>query len=276
MPVPCGRCPKCVNARVNSWAFRISRELEVSKNPLFITLTYDDNHLVYGDDGATLYKRHLQLFFKRLRKFYSKIYPNERLRYYACGEYGTRFGRPHYHILLFNLLQPDLVDKCWGNGFTLTLPLQDGGIPYVLKYMAKSSFARTDGRQPPFSLMSKGLGSNYIYNTDGSFTANARFHYASLDNSFVRVDGKFKLSIPKYYRDKLYTDSSPITKEDLSDFVKRFFVLEKEKFDLYSQHFPDLSNDEIENILINVERNVSYPKRLNEVFSSLIVWFFIV
>lgn len=55
-----------------------------------ITLTYSDEHL--PRDGVQ--KRDLQLFFKRLRKDHS-------VRYFACGEYGDRFSRPHYHALLF-------------------------------------------------------------------------------------------------------------------------------------------------------------------------------
>lgn len=50
-----------------------------------------------GHDGdiAVLCKRDLILFNKRLRKHFT----NEKLRYYAVGEYGPEHFRPHYHII---------------------------------------------------------------------------------------------------------------------------------------------------------------------------------
>lgn len=47
-----------------------------------------------------LNKRDIQLFIKRLRKNISK-YSNEKIRYYAVGEYGPVHFRPHFHILLW-------------------------------------------------------------------------------------------------------------------------------------------------------------------------------
>ena len=58
-------------------------------------VTYEDNQV------AVLVNRHLQLFIKRFRKYVSKNY-NEKIRYYAIGEYGTQSFRPHWHILFFH------------------------------------------------------------------------------------------------------------------------------------------------------------------------------
>lgn len=41
-----------------------------------------------------------QRFMKRFRKNLNK-YSDEKVRYYACGEYGPRTFRPHFHCLLF-------------------------------------------------------------------------------------------------------------------------------------------------------------------------------
>lgn len=57
-------------------------------------VTYEDNQV------AVLVNRHLQLFIKRFRKYVSQNY-NEKIRYYAIGEYGTQSLRPHWHILFF-------------------------------------------------------------------------------------------------------------------------------------------------------------------------------
>ena len=57
-------------------------------------VTYENNQV------AVLVNRHLQLFIKRFRKYVSQRY-NEKIRYYAIGEYGTQSLRPHWHILFF-------------------------------------------------------------------------------------------------------------------------------------------------------------------------------
>lgn len=57
-------------------------------------VTYENNQV------AVLVNRHLQLFIKRFRKYVSQYY-NEKIRYYAVGEYGVQSLRPHWHILFF-------------------------------------------------------------------------------------------------------------------------------------------------------------------------------
>ena len=63
--VPCGKCPECAKAKLNAWLFRLDNELGYSTSCYFTTLTYDDEHLSYGDGVPTLCKRDVQLFFKR-------------------------------------------------------------------------------------------------------------------------------------------------------------------------------------------------------------------
>lgn len=57
-------------------------------------VSYEDNQV------AVLVYRHLQLFIKRFRKYVSTHY-NEKIRYYAVGEYGVQSLRPHWHLLFF-------------------------------------------------------------------------------------------------------------------------------------------------------------------------------
>lgn len=64
---------------------------EKYESNLFITLTYDDDHvpLSTGRDPETgelfttytLDKRHWQLFMKRLRKWHDEVYPDRKLRF---------------------------------------------------------------------------------------------------------------------------------------------------------------------------------------------------
>lgn len=96
----CGHCELCRAKKSNEYSFRASCETYTyPDNPLFVTLTYSPKYL--PSDGLEL--SHLQNFFKRLRfRLKEYGYPTD-FRYLAVGEYGGKFGRPHYHIIFWNL-----------------------------------------------------------------------------------------------------------------------------------------------------------------------------
>lgn len=79
------------------------RTLGVRNNSLSWYDFVDNNYLGlhHSDCVPFLYYPDLQRFIKRLRKLIAKIFPYEKIRYYAIGEYGTSSYRPHWHILLF-------------------------------------------------------------------------------------------------------------------------------------------------------------------------------
>lgn len=122
--VPCGTCYHCRQTKINSWVTRMYAHLEDFKNAYFITLTYrsfspnlhDAEKLVLSKLGDSAYildsknetnrycyspslliKKHYQNFIKRLRR-YTKI---DDISYVISGEYGKKYGRPHFHAILF-------------------------------------------------------------------------------------------------------------------------------------------------------------------------------
>lgn len=101
VPIPCGQCLECRLNHAQQWADRCTMEAMKYKYNWFITLTYDDDH--YPVNGS-LNIGDLQNFMKRLRK----KFPDYKVRYFACGEYGDTSLRPHYHMALFNLPLNDL------------------------------------------------------------------------------------------------------------------------------------------------------------------------
>lgn len=128
----------------------------------FITLTYADKYL-----PPTLQRGDLQWFFKRLRK----QVPPKSLRFFACGEYGERTLRPHYHALLFGVAERDLVERAWGRGFATVEPVNPARIAYTAGYCAKKvgmfeeagervdrSTGEVYRHQPPFLQMSRRPG----------------------------------------------------------------------------------------------------------------------
>lgn len=206
-PVPCGQCPNCLARRVSEWSFRLMQQEKVSSSAMFLTLTYDSNkyddgtpHVPIADSGLMdLRKRDLQLFFKRLRKRHKET----KLRYYACGEYGGQFWRPHYHVILFNALEKH-VQPSWSLGKVFFGTCTGASIGYVLKYMAKPKRVprfKGDVRVPEFSLMSKGMGANYLT------SAMIAWHEADmLNRMYCTTDDNKKISMPRYYKQRLYSE----------------------------------------------------------------------
>jgi hypothetical protein len=69
-------------------------EAQLHENNCFITLTYDNTHL---SSDKSLHYDDFQRFIKRLRKSLG----NAKIRYYMAGEYGEKYGRPHWHACIF-------------------------------------------------------------------------------------------------------------------------------------------------------------------------------
>jgi hypothetical protein len=204
IPFPCGKCPPCRKRRTSGWSFRLVKEGERSISALFVTLTYDTEYVPITNNGyMTLELKDLQKFFKRLRKL-----TNEKLKYYAVGEYGSTKKRPHYHIILFNA-NPEHIQRAWAlnNKHIGTYHIGNvsaASIGYTLKYMSKKSVIpihQNDDRKKEFSVMSKGLGSNYI-------TENMiKWHKNVLEERmYVPIENGKKIAMPRYYKDKMYNE----------------------------------------------------------------------
>lgn len=195
--VPCGKCIPCLQNKRNDWSFRLGVEHRVSKSSMFVTLTYDEKHL---RTDRSLNKRDLQLFFKRLRKIHED---GVRIRYYAVGEYGSHFGRPHYHVLLFNCVE-QLVRKAWrdskGNAIGLVHigKVTEASIAYCTKYiMQKGSYP--EGVLAPFCTMSRAYGIGAHYLSDSMVD----WHRENDANYVVRPGGVHG-RLPRFYREKIW------------------------------------------------------------------------
>ncbi|AZL82835.1 replication initiator protein [Apis mellifera associated microvirus 58] len=260
IPVPCGKCPKCTKARINSWLFRLTIHARKYPYPLFITLTYDDKHLpVHSKSGrVSLDKSDPQKWFKRLRK---SLDGQMDLSYFLVGEYGTKRKRPHYHVLLYGLPhnKSELIYKTWGLGFTMTLPVLDGGMRYVLKYMAKPRSNYTS-KLPEFSLMSKNIGANYLT------PQMIRYHLEDPAHTFASLGNGIKLALPKYYKEKIFGIDTPERKRVTDYLQKRAEMAQNSYLRRLSLNNRCLSQEEIIKLAFLRQHSLSYDKRLQESF----------
>lgn len=166
--IPCGWCMACRIDKANQWRDRILFECQ-KKPATFVTLTYDDEHI---NTNESLEKQEAINFIKRFRENTRRHGRKENFKYYLVGEYGDRFGRPHYHAILMNIscfTYADEIEKAWGKGQIKTSPAKTGSIGYVLKYIQKQAHQEQaeeiydkQGLERPFAIMSKGIGREYL------------------------------------------------------------------------------------------------------------------
>lgn len=114
----------------------------------FITLTMNDEYLSSRENPYSLDKSEFQKFMKRLRKRYGK-----QIRYFHCGEYGEKNGRPHYHAIIFGmdfedkelfqirdeirLYTSETLAKLWPYGFVTIGEVTIESCAYVARYVTK-------------------------------------------------------------------------------------------------------------------------------------------
>lgn len=195
LQVPCGRCIACRIARSREWALRLLHESESWEDTVFLTLTYDNEHC-----PRSLVKSDLQKFWKRLRK---RIAPDNFL-YYACGEYGDTFGRPHYHAIVFGLSMRNRedIEKSWNMGFIKLGLVTYNSCRYVAGYVQKklygkgAKFYEENDLVPPFSCCSKHIGEDYVES-----------HWNQLYSQRTCTVGGVPMGLPRYYKKKLDYDS---------------------------------------------------------------------
>lgn len=215
--LPCGKCLGCKTSRATMWAVRCMHEArEWPRSASFLTLTYADAHL-----PATRYLQpdHLQLFFKSLRRKLDRA-RGDGIRYMACGEYGDRGLRPHYHALVFNLglsdLQPiakelyqsELIDSLWKRGQVAIGECTPASAAYVAQYTMKKQgrdapiqFDPSTGevRPEPFLRMSlkPAIGAKWCDRNKGD-----------LRKGYFTIDGK-RHQVPRAYSERLKNSKDP-------------------------------------------------------------------
>jgi len=190
--VPCGQCMDCYIRLYSTWATRIQIEEKYCKNAYFVTLTYDkDNNPGYLD------KKGLQNFFKLYRRHYEKKYNKKsEFKYYAVGEYGERFRRPHYHVIAFNI-DLELFYETWNKGIVDVGNVNRDSINYVVSYVVQKKNYGKRKKNPPFAIMSKGIGSSYLND-------EIKKWHKQLFISQIVFNKQEKYPMPRYLKQKIF------------------------------------------------------------------------
>lgn len=269
-PIPCGMCNGCRADYARNWADRMILELDHSKKAVFVTLTYNDEHLpvmyniTTGQAEITLKKRDVQLFMKRLRKQFR----DRELRYYIAGEYGAK-GRSHYHAIIYGIGLEDfpdlqlkgnnqlghmyyksdwLAEKVWKNGFCLIANVSWKSCAYVARYVNKKQFGLVSDefidrmREPTFAVSSRNPGIGMYYPIEHPEYKDKSNYYFSDENGSVMV------RFPKVFLKFLENNDPEIYQEMKKErmiYAKDTEFLKLKNTDLLSSELDELSENQI-------------------------------
>lgn len=228
--IPCGQCIGCKLEKARQWAVRMEHESQLYEANNFLTLTYDKKNLPadYSVDLKTW-----QDFMKRYRK---SIEPRL-IRFYMCGEYGSKNFRPHYHAIIFGhdfedkvhvetnergdkLYSSKSLEKLWDKGRAILGDVTFESCGYVARYVTTKQTGETAGAfylrqnpdtgfwhqvEPEFSTQSRkpGLGAPWL----------TRFKTDVYPSDEVVSRGR-TMKPPRFYDTKL-------TEEELDELKRR-------------------------------------------------------
>lgn len=183
--IPCGKCRGCLANKRKDWAIRMYHESLYHEQNCFLTLTY-------ATPPEKLSVPDTQRFMRKL----IKRVPN--VRYFMCGEYGEKTGRPHYHAVIFGadflgasypidgvMYGNKLLENIWGHGQVTIGNLTMASACYVAGYVNKKL-----GDTDTFQTMSKRPPIGYQWAVDNQDTLRR--------NEKVIIEGS-ELPIPKVY-----------------------------------------------------------------------------
>lgn len=142
--VPCRECWQCRETKVDDWVGRNIAESKAAKAAHVVTLTYGrdlENPTAAGIDhlrAAVLTYSDVQKFLKLLRRHGFPV------RYFVTGEYGSKKGRAHWHIILYwqdrvpdVQLRRNVMFDHWPHGWTYWDKMSPQAVRYACKYLVK-------------------------------------------------------------------------------------------------------------------------------------------
>lgn len=243
-----------------------------------------DGNLLVTDLSMTLRRKDVSRWIHAFRSAYKRdTGETSPLKYYAVGEYGPRTGRPHYHVLVYNITRKDahMLEERWASrlGFVkvkecdLTKPQTRTALGrYLGKYLSKGSFENPAVEQglveKPRKCASRLFGrpDEFVAKYYKWFRANdlfGRYDFNRLSEATQKliknvILSRFHFSIDGYHYPLPDTLKSRITKQlcfdgkmrsrpvfasIANDAFERVFSDTQREFLKYSKAHPDLCGD---------------------------------
>lgn len=168
--VNCGKCNYCLGRRIGSWVNRAMMEKASFPHAFAMTLTYNGESNTSRLGAQTFIYRHVIDLNKRLRRAieYHLGVKASAFSFMVAGEFGSRFKRCHWHMIVFSEVDlckvgtwidhqgrtvsafDDIVSptgkgynrtwSLWPHGFVAVQVPDFGGMRYALAYALKDQF----------------------------------------------------------------------------------------------------------------------------------------
>lgn len=158
--VACRKCWQCRANKINDWVGRNIAESKTAKACHVVTLTY-------GHDSSTGSPDHIRavvLTYSDVQKYLKLLRVNGfPTRYFAVGEYGSKKGRAHWHIILYwqgavpdHEVRKHFAEKHWPHGWSYWDTMTPESVRYACKYLDKETpdetmqgFGPMPSKKPP-------------------------------------------------------------------------------------------------------------------------------
>lgn len=236
--VDCNKCESCQLKYIAHLGLRASHELMYHTKAMFITLTVNNENIDKVFPNNSLCHVEFQKFIRRLRDWLRRtIYKKNpeqlpKIKYLMCGEYGEKFGRPHYHAVIFGYEFDDLkqhhvkgqsiknsyrspkLERLWTYGFSQISKVNYEKCTYLAKYVAKAKAKDKElygyldmetgeikYRKKEYMVYPKGgLGKEYFLDNHKAILRKGYFNLPMKKKQ--QGDGKVpaKVGIPRYYK----------------------------------------------------------------------------
>lgn len=223
IPKQCGNCIECRKQKARDWQVRLHEEIKTNPVATFVTLTFSNESIQeitgmprtktwpgvqdlkgYELDNA-IAKRGVRLFLENWRKKTGKS-----VRHWLITELGHN-GTENIHlhgIIWSNNIE--LIRKTWRWGWIYPRSKEESKqnyvnsrtINYIIKYVTKIDAKHKTYKQEILASHKPGIGHSY---TTSINSKNNIFNYEKTKEYYQLPNGQ-KVSLPKYYKNKLYTD----------------------------------------------------------------------
>lgn len=235
VPIGCGKCMECRRAKAREWQVRLLEDIKTHKNGKFITMTFSNesikklNDIVQHEEEELIQKltetgklkkeciskgyerdnriatKGVRLFLERWRKKYG-----ESVRHWLITELGGNGTENiHLHGIIWTNQTLETVEQKWEYGFVwkgkmenerLINYVNEKTVNYITKYVNKVDELHKEYK--PKVLTSKGIGRSYI----GTYNSKNNLFTTGGTKEVYRTRSGHKISLPIYWRNKLYTE----------------------------------------------------------------------
>lgn len=220
LEVKCGKCWECRKEYRLQWRFRLEYENKISFSSYFVTLTYDNEHIPYDENGIMCFnKHHLKMFWKKLRRKTKKRFGDDhKISYWIVSEFGGKTLRPHYHAIIYNCSYYDISDS-WSYGDNVDIgTVTAKSINYCTAYMDGKVF-NSNYTEPEYSMKSNGLGMDYLTPSMIKYHRDNEIYHLVLDDGTC-------VAMPKIYRERIWNE---LERSLIADEMKDNYELRREK-----------------------------------------------